>query len=307
MKASASLLQATLITPAAREWMERDSPRRVLHLFEQTCNLMDGKGEVASLVTSQDSLGPFSILVVSGTTPAWSGFNRWFTVDAAVRVEGTTLLIDSNGIETREAGLWDPLPAWNETRPRLPTLMSRLPKALHLLQAHAPPHSFAPLAVSEYASTTGNPHEEVMDGALQAAQEPAQRLSAALAKGDLAACRQSSAALAGLGGGLTPSGDDYLVGCMHALWLRGPRDRAAQVSGAMADAATPNTTPLSGAWLRAAARGEAGWPWHALLESMVEGEESDLETTLLRVVALGHTSGADALAGFIRSIRAIAG
>ena len=57
--------------------------------------------------------------------------------------------------------------------------------------------------------------------------------------------------LAGLGDGLTPAGDDWLVGMMLWAWLAhaAPR-RFCQV---LSDAAVPRTTTLSAAFLQAAA------------------------------------------------------
>ena len=69
--------------------------------------------------------------------------------------------------------------------------------------------------------------------------------------------------LAGRGGGLTPSGDDLLCGYAAGLVLwHGRSDEAT----AIAAAAAPRTTLLSGTLLRHAARGELPEPAHALLE-----------------------------------------
>ena len=69
-------------------------------------------------------------------------------------------------------------------------------------------------------------------------------------------------ALAGRGEGLTPAGDDLLVGYVAGLVLfQGSRDSAA----AIADVAAPRTTLLSAALLRHAANGELPEPAHTLL------------------------------------------
>ena len=101
--------------------------------------------------------------------------------------------------------------------------------------------------------------------------------------------------LAGLGHGLTPAGDDYLLGVMAALWLTGRPEMAVHI----AQTAIPRTTALSAAFLQAAARGEFTEPWHALVEAWQAEDQPALMTTIARIAAFGATSGADALAGFI--------
>jgi hypothetical protein len=129
-------------------------------------------------------------------------------------------------------------------------------------------------------------------------------LCAGVATGDVSLCRSTARQLAGLGGGLTPAGDDFLVGAMHAAWLTRPPREAALLSEVIASAATPLTTRLSAAWLRAAARGEAAAPWHTLFEALAACDERALLAAARRILSIGHTSGADALAGCVASLAA---
>jgi hypothetical protein len=136
----------------------------------------------------------------------------------------------------------------------------------------------------------------------------------ALAASDAESMERSAAALAGLGEGLTPAGDDFLVGALHALWLcRG--EEAAALAGRVARAAAPRTTDLSAAWLAAAARGLASPAWSSLFAAL--GSAPAVEVTeateavdtvgaaLERVLATGHSSGACALAGFSAALAAL--
>jgi hypothetical protein len=69
--------------------------------------------------------------------------------------------------------------------------------------------------------------------------------------------------LAGRGPGLTPMGDDLLVGYVAGLVLFHGRSDDAR---SLAEAASPRTTALSATLLRHAARGELPEPAHRLLE-----------------------------------------
>lgn len=96
-------------------------------------------------------------------------------------------------------------------------------------------------------------------------------------------------ALAGYGYGLTPTGDDLLVGVLHALHVW--RAEVAAIStAAIATLAAPRTSALSAAFLRCAAAGEAAAVWHALAD--------DAPGALARLLATGARSGREAWAGF---------
>jgi hypothetical protein len=106
--------------------------------------------------------------------------------------------------------------------------------------------------------------------------------------------------MAGRGPGLTPSGDDVLVGVMHAVTVWPALTRAHDITDLrvlLRDASAPRTTRISRAYLAAAAEGYAAEPWHTFIASLAADDDSVLSAAraLLRI---GETSGADALSGF---------
>ncbi|MGD8515406.1 MAG: DUF2877 domain-containing protein [Anaerolineae bacterium] len=107
----------------------------------------------------------------------------------------------------------------------------------------------------------------------------------------------AAARLAGLGGGLTPAGDDFLVGAMLWGWLARPHPQ--RFCTVLAETAVPRTTVLSAAFLQAAARGECSHVWHRLLQVLAAGQHLQLAAAVTGILAHGQTSGADALAGFL--------
>ncbi len=106
-------------------------------------------------------------------------------------------------------------------------------------------------------------------------------------------------ALAGLGHGLTPAGDDFLCGAMAWAWLAHPEPEA--FCQPLVRAAAPRTTALSAAWLRTAAAGEFSAPWHRLLGALAneQGHPAEIEAAVREALAHGATSGADILAGLL--------
>jgi hypothetical protein len=102
--------------------------------------------------------------------------------------------------------------------------------------------------------------------------------------------------LAGLGPGLTPAGDDYVLGVMAALWLLGERDPLP----AMAAACATRTTLLSGAFVRAAAQGQFMEGWHHVAHALDRQDEPGSRRAVRHIAAFGASSGRDSLAGFAR-------
>jgi hypothetical protein len=87
------------------------------------------------------------------------------------------------------------------------------------------------------------------------------------------------------------------MGAMLWAWLAHPEYQA--FGRRLLGAAASRTTTLSAALLRAAAGGDCGAAWHDLLAALAGGSEQQLAGAVTGVLSFGHSSGADALAGFI--------
>lgn len=105
--------------------------------------------------------------------------------------------------------------------------------------------------------------------------------------------------LIGLGGGLTPSGDDFLCGIMAALHYFGCAALAARVAEAVLPRAARNTNLISAAYLRCASAGDASSVLFDALACLVAADDARLEQRLDAVDRVGHTSGWDCLAGAV--------
>jgi hypothetical protein len=107
----------------------------------------------------------------------------------------------------------------------------------------------------------------------------------------------AASVLAGLGSGLTPAGDDLLSGVMMWAWLA--HTEARSFCASLVQVAAPRTTPLSAAFLRAAAQGECNEAWHRLLQALLRSTEEELGKAVCGVLDHGASSGADMLAGLL--------
>jgi Protein of unknown function (DUF2877) len=139
-------------------------------------------------------------------------------------------------------------------------------------------------------------------------------LSLATWQQDIAGVEAATHGLAGLGPGLTPSGDDALGGFAAVMALlssrlsadAAPREHVATV---IASAAQSRTTALSAILLAHAARGEVAEPLGTLLLTLAlptEASESLLQQAD-RVLEFGANSGSDTLLGILLGLRTLEG
>lgn len=280
-------LAAQSLTPAVRAWLRDTRHARILHVFERAVNLAAG-ADVCALVSPDIGNGPFNVVL-----PAYD-FARRLTASDTVSVTLTTIRLGDLLIDTTTADVWNPCPDWHLLRAQRARLRAHVPAIHAVLRQYAPANSLAHLAVDLTAPPSGL-DARFVETARQRWQD---MLQAALGQ-DPAACVISARGLAGLGGGLTPAGDDWLVGCALAAHLGLPSPPAAAILLAAIRVAAPATNPLSASWLRAAADGACGQLWHTLLASCLQPDPRTVQQAAVALVRQGHTSGADALAGFV--------
>lgn len=143
-----------------------------------------------------------------------------------------------------------------------------------------------------------NPTDRFADDARAALDQRAARLRASLLRADFGAARASAAAMIGLGPGLTPSGDDFLVGLFATLNIAlSPCYPLRAICGEVVAFARSSTNAISVAALANAARGRVRESIGALARELIDGTPAGLGDALDRVLAIGATSGAEIAAG----------
>lgn len=155
-----------------------------------------------------------------------------------------------------------------------------------------------------------------VDAALVSAEPLAPRLEGrvaeleeAVAAGAPDAMVEAGRALIGLGGGLTPSGDDVLCGVLAggrtlaaALHLGSLDESLGHVGEAVSADAAERTTALSAALLWHAARAELARPARDLLRGLLG--RTPVGPAMTALLAVGHSSGRDLAIGLGLGVRA---
>jgi len=282
--------KAISISPVAQAWLRDSQFATVLHIFKPASNLINAEGQILSMVNPQIGNGPFSLVIDI------HDFTSLFERDSKIIVDAFSVFVGSLVIDVSEAEVWQPQLDWEQIRAD-PKAVARYASTIQeILQQEAPRDSIALFVIGQTTQSSmnrlllrkGQLGVETMNGALQSLES--------------SKLKQAARILAGLGPGLTPAGDDFLAGIMHALWALLPAEQARSVSTLMADVAIPRTASISANWLGAAARGEAGESWHDLFDAMLANQREQVEAAILHILPTGHTSGADTLAGFLQTL-----
>jgi len=123
--------------------------------------------------------------------------------------------------------------------------------------------------------------------------------------GDDAEVRRGTRQLLGAGPGLTPSGDDVLCAVLLVLCGAGDPAPIALLGAAVQDRWTA-TTSLSASLVDAARKGYAVPEVAALVDCALRGDFAGARKALTSTLAIGHSSGADLVAGLAGSLRVVA-
>ena len=276
-------LNAIALAPDVRTWLANTRRPRLLHVFERACNLINESGTVLSIVSPKIGAGPFNLVVGEELL-----FSETVSLQSPVSHSSHSLTLGNLVIRTERAKIWDPCPDWEELHAKRDGIFQRLMK----------------LPITNYLDPPGldTPFTQTPPGSSTSAQSLISNLSSSLAVADVASSLAAARQLAGLGIGLTPAGDDFILGALHAAWIIHPAEVASVLAQGIANRAAPLTTSLSAAWLRSAGRGEAGILWNQFFEALLASpmaDVADLVEAMENLLSVGETSGADALAGFL--------
>jgi hypothetical protein len=254
------------LTQAVYKWLANSCHPRILHVFDHACNLINENKEILSIVPPDIGNGPFNAVIEQDLL-----FPETLHIKSQVSILEDKLIIGGLTFTTSGANCWLPQPDWKTLhgqRDKIARQVAQLPFPI-----------------------------------LQSPAQLTAALASALSNGDISTTKVISSRLAGLGPGLTPAGDDFIIGALYATWILHSCDDAEFLAKEAAVIAAPLSTSLSAAWLRAAGKGEAGIRWHELLGALTLSEPVPLQSAIKNIMAMGDTSGTESLAGFIGTFR----
>jgi hypothetical protein len=281
-------------------------PRRIAHAGVDVLRVQSVYRSVVNITTADGLLtvaspegGGLPNGILADLGPDWReiGLRSGMVVFAS----GATIRVPDAGLEIRfdAAARWSPrLRSSAEAADTAAVRWRRRAGATRAMaQARASAAGFGALLREDVS------HDPV--GILGVARPILAELVVALESGDRTRAAEVAARLVGLGSGLTPSGDDVLVGieaALHAL----ARPSAGFLALAMGDV-EGRTTALAATLLHHAGAGEFAERLHALLAALIGSEDEGIPAAIDRAVAWGATSGTDCLLGVLIGLDVSAG
>ena len=242
---------------------------QLIGAYELVWNFASEDSRVVSLVRASLGMGPFAVMLPDAVWPD--------SPPEEIRLNPASLHFDTGALALAGAEVWEPIVDWPEFQlAKIKLFQKDLLKFSHWRVLRKQPKAMA-MALSRRASD----------------------LLAALAIGD--EINEVIPKMVGLGNGLTPAGDDYLLGYIAALHYS-HSDLAKQIK-------LPQkllTTKLSGAFLQAAVHGEFVQSWHDLAEAIRLEDSVRFAEAVSQIEQYGATSGVDALAGFSQTLLLLA-
>ncbi len=246
--------------------------------------------DVLGITSRGTFLGIRSGWVVFISTEGWRGpltINIWGEYDSA-----------------EQLALPPTLPAWQAEPPQGPALSAaHRSQALQSLAEHpalkaktSPSVALLRRLVLNRAVIESQPEPPIDETWWQQLLD----LQHALHSGQSSAIAQAARPWLGRGTGLTPNGDDLLLGLLLALkrWgtVLAPQCNIPAISQGIVEQAWPHTTRLSASLLACAAQGQADERLLLALDGIMTGQ-TDLETCAQALAGWGNSSGLDALLG----------
>ena len=293
----------------SRRRLDRPSPAlavstRVLPVLERAADRAGAAvGRVVAVHASAVNLRIGEALITIarasvGGLPTGIGLDEAFAPRAAgirpgdpVAVSGTIVRVGPVAIDLAGVRPWSP------RLPHRPIPVDLAERAAVLRSAVEPRGAGrAPLRAADRRGPTGpasTPRE--IDDVLESR---VRRLRSAVRRGDGAAIAAAGRALVGLGVGLTPSGDDVLVG-LSAAWAAIGDAAGARQAGDWSAWADGRTTDVALDFHRAAADGAYAERLHDTLAAILAGPIDAIPIAVARAAAWGATSGTDTMRGVL--------
>lgn len=267
---------------------------RVFGVYRDAIYLGGSSGNVVVLTTACAPLVPCGIeLAISadlGKVGAQEG-------DAVIG-QGFLLSVPASGltIDVHLARTWPSrLPSWADfTLGR--DSARRLDVARDLAAGLAPSDGLGPFLRRPTSQVRRG--ETRSDGLYAAMTQRIAKLRKAESRADLPGAVAAATSLVGLGVGLTPSGDDFLVGLLAGLQAGHHPMRRGIADGILGSVAG-RTTQVSQHFLQCAGLGHFSESIHKLLRAVARGPIGAVHASVDRILGSGATSGFDLLVGIV--------
>jgi hypothetical protein len=271
-----------------------EAPRRrfngVVHsVFDQVCNIRVGDGRLLALLTPGLANVPHGARIAA---QAGFGFARHVTVGAPVGCRADVLRMAGLSIDLGTAKPWQAELAGAAVDLRMPQVAQAWRTAWRMLEQGRP--------------SAGDPQAALLSRTIDRRGLRLARVARHLRVPEAARAVED---LIGCGPGLTPSGDDLIVGFLAGLWSTAgddpARHRLRRALCATVAVAARATGDISRVYLTHASRGRFAEPLATLAARIGDGATvGEIEQTTAAALRVGHSSGSDGVLGLLLGLAA---
>ncbi len=282
-----------LFADSVGAYVPKHALAQVHSVFPRACNFETDSGELVTLLAPGSGNLPHGIRCALPFAPLYTRLRQGQAATlegAALRIPAADFVMDFS----RAA-------VWNGTLAASPGLrgagtQGALGELCETLRARAPDLGVAPALFS-----SSNPHSTLERALVARMGQTLPILARATATNDSDTVVSAFSALVGLGTGLTPAGDDFIVGYFAALWSRSYREPG--IAALLRALAVPvgqlslHTNAISRQMLLDALQGQFAERLTEVVRSVCDG--GDVAGAVMRALEVGHSSGADVLCGLL--------
>ena len=284
-------MQAVMIGELAKRALTEDTAGKVMGVTSKGMFL--AAGERILFVTEADYKSPFNIQV-----PGYSDMINRLSPGDAWRFESDGLILSDRSIriDISSTEIWRPMPpaavlcTQQEQRVRLEDLLRRMAEV-------DPAKGWLYLAVPHAGEDFPAGSEE------SRINQMTSDFLRCVREGDLEGACANARSIMGRGGGLTPSGDDWLSGFLLYHARSGKNDIFMQKLGQTLTAmAFERTTKISANRIEAACQGWSEQLFLEVIDTLFDPQRAFTDLQVKYLVGFGHSSGVDTCVGIWAAI-----
>jgi hypothetical protein len=276
---------------------------QVHSVFRRVINLEIPNNGLVSVVESEIGKGP---LYISIELPSHFGFtSKHIEKDHNVTIDDNLIRLGENiiEIELTSAAVWEPKSQFRQVL-EYSDIEVNLKELLRLVTQFGNDSELYQLLEFTRLSADGEEPPVEMNPVPRMAFPHIKKLLDAIKQDDTKDIVLSSQNLVGLGPGLTPAVDDFLVGLMLSMHhlannLNIGGNRVRNAVNYIISCIPGRTTRISEEFLLQAAIGNGNEPIQTLFEVLLTSNANDLERSVQRVMDFGGTSGIDTTIGIL--------
>ena len=267
---------------------------QVHSVFLRACNIETESGELITLLAPGSDNVPHGIRCAPPLPP----FSLRLRRGQVANLEVAMLCISTADfmLDLSRAAVWNGTVADASPGLRGAQAQAALRELRETLREHAPVQGVAPALFSSVS-----PRSTIERALVARMAKTLPILARATETGDAGAAVSAMRVLVGLGAGLTPAGDDFIVGYLAALWSRSRREPG--IAALLNALAVPVgqlslcTNAISRQMLLDALQGHFAERLIEVMHCVCAG--GDVAGATMRALEVGHSSGADVLCGLL--------